>query len=194
MITRADLIKNIQAEFPGMIKTGDYANLILQGVKLKAYDSGTAKKRKDFLQPGIKEHVFSRSYLKLDLLVSMREADRMTVIASQRVGMIFSFSTARNVLNRERELLFAHIVSEPSIIRHVAKSLKLSLTASIDQIKNRMNSGDLMKQVGTYEKVYRDLIKYGVRPRGYMWLGVRTIPVSLYYLSNKSKRLLKSNK
>lgn len=191
MINGTDLTKKIKSEFPRIRKPRDYANVILEGVKLRAFNSSSAKKRGDFLESGkIKEHVFVNSYLKLGLLVSIREADKIPVIASARVGLIFSYSYARQILNDEKDSLFAHIVSEPNIKSHVTNALKLSSASSIETIKSKMSSGDLMRQAGVYEKVYRNLVGNGVRPKGYMWLGVRTIPVSHYYLSNKSKNLL----
>jgi len=195
VISKRNLSKNIKTEFPRMRNTVDYANLILEGVKLRAFNSGSAKKRKDFLKSGkIKVHVFTNSYTKLNLLISKREADRITVMVSARVGFIFSFKLAGKILNREQELLFSHIVSEPSIKKHITKPLKLSPTATINTIKNKMCSGILMKQAGTYDKVFTNLMKNGVPPKSYMWFGVRTIPISHYYLSNKSKRLLVKNK
>lgn len=192
MTTRAELVKNIKNEFPRITFPEDYAELILAGIKLQAIDSDSSRRRKDFFVAGkIKVHVFNNSYLKLGLLVAIKGADRLIVLVSRRAGVfLFNFSRAREILNMEKESLFAHIVSDPSIKKHVTSVLKLSSASSIDVIRTKMNSGDLMKQAGTYDKVFRNLTKNGVRPKGYMWFGVRTIPISHYYLSSKSKKLL----
>lgn len=187
MITRADLIKKIKTELPQIKKPEKYADVILAGVALKAYDSASSRKRSDFLEAGkIQEHIFTNSYMTFGLLIPIREASKIFVIMSTRVGLIFSFSRARQTLEHERSLLFSHINSEPHIKRLITKPLKLSPNAALDAIKNKMYSGNEMKQTSTYERVYTYLTRNGVKPRGYMWMGVRTIPISHYYLSKKS--------
>lgn len=191
MISRKDLLKNLKEEFPRIKKHGDYANLLLEGAKLRSHSRDSSKKRSDFLKSGkVKTHVFVNAYTKLDLLVTMQQADRITVLVSARFKFIFSFARAQQILDHEKGLLFKHIILEPRITTIVAKALKLPTGATLNAIRNKMNSGHVMKQASLYNDVFLALRKQNITLKGYAWFGVRTIPISRYYLSKKSKKLL----
>lgn len=192
MISRAQLSKNIKNEFPRIKNISQYADLILEGKQLKAINSASSRKRREFLASGkVKTHVFSRAYLKLNLLVPIKGADKTYVLVSARAGMFFNYASAGRVLNYEKDLLIKHLALDPNAKNKIAKLFKLSPVSSVDTIRSKMDSGDMMKQAGVYDRVFSTLKKNGITPRGYMWYGVRTIPVSKYYLSNKSKSLLR---
>lgn len=174
-----------------MRNTDDYADVILVAISLRALDYGSAKNRRDFLRSGkIKISSFSSSYTKYNLLTAIKNADTNTIISSGRLGLLFVQSDQKRAIMYEQKLLFDHMSTNSHVQTIVRLSLKMPSTSSISQIKNRISSGNLYHQASVFEKVFSDLGKNGIIPKGYFSLGVRTTPISHYYLSQKWKNIL----
>ena len=186
------LTTEIGALFPSIRKPRDYAKVIVAGLRLKARDARSAKKRVDFLATRqIKPHTFVQSYMKRGILTPIRNAERRTVVCSERLkNLLFSTRVGYSALNTERRGLIDHVRLDAHALSVVARALKLDPGAGVADVQKEMERGDLFQQVGTYESAYNELGRQGVLRRGYKWLGVRTTPVSRYYLSRQSDGML----
>lgn len=176
---------------PRLRKSQEYAKVILAGHRLKTLDSRSAKRRMEFLKGDqIKPHVFFQAYTKRGILISCKNAERDSVIFSERnKGIVFG-RAARTILDWERDALLSHAKQDAHVLAIVMKVLKLASDTSIMGAQRAMEAGNLFSQVGTYEKVYDQLGKNRIPPKGYKFLGIRTVPVSHYYLSQQSKTML----
>ena len=190
MNLQAWLTKEIHRQHQNIRKPEGYADVILEGIELEALDINSAKRRKEFLKSKrIKEHVFVQSYTKFNFLTAIKDAEQMPVIASSS-GLLFDYTNAQSLLASEQASLFKHINSDVRVKIIVIKSLNLLPSATVSMIKNKMIHGDLFQQASIYEKVFRDLGKNGITPQGYGFLGVRTTPISHYYLSISSNNII----
>lgn len=188
----ACLTTEIGTLFPSIRKPRDYAKVIMVGLRLKARDARSAKKRVDFLATGqIKPHIFVQSYMKRCILTPIRNAERRTAVCSERLKkLVFSTQVGYSVLNTERRGLLDHARLDAHVLSVVTKVLKLDPNSSIADVQKAMEHGDLYRQVVTYESAYNELGRQGMRRLGYKWLGVRTTPVSRYYTSRQSDGML----
>ena len=193
LITKKQLTKNIKLTFPRLNKPEKYADLILMAVKLRADNRTKAVKRKLFLESGeIPASIFDAAYLKYDILVARRNADKTLAISSQRAGLLFASGHALSVLATELYLLYQQISEDNNLRIIVCKILNLSIKSNNTSIQSKIENGLYLAQVGTYKKVYDGIRKRGFMPKGYMSMSVTTLPASLYYLSDLSKSILRS--
>jgi len=107
---------------------------------------------------------------------------------------LFDQSEQRRAITYEQKLLFEHMPTNFHVQTVVRLSLKIPSTSSMSQIKNRICSGNLYHQASIFEKVFSDVGKNGIIPKGYFSLGVRTTPISHYYLSPRSKNIISEAK
>ena len=196
MQTVAECMTNaVRKISPNIRKPKDYTAVIMEGMKLNAVDRSSAKKRREFLASGIvKINAFVQSYTKLCLLLPIKNADHNTVIASAREGLLYSTPGAQRVLDRENKLLLQHVKSDYHVKAIVLKSLKLPLTSPIRVIRDKLSSGTVFNRAAIYERVFADLGKNAIPRKGYQWAGVRTTPVSHYYLDLQARRIIQKCK
>ena len=190
--SRDALIEEIKEIFPDIKVPQDYANVVLEGIKLNAVDRDSSIKRRVFLASKIvKANAFVQSYSKYNLLIAIKNADRNNYVHTAREGAKYFVNDALRVLNLENKLLLQHVRTDHHVRTIVSKSLKLP-TASISSIQNKLSTGDPFQRVSVYEKVFADLGKNSIPRKGYMWVGARTRPVSHYYLSLRTHNILKT--
>ncbi|MBI5146777.1 MAG: hypothetical protein HZA84_06105 [Thaumarchaeota archaeon] len=191
VVSITTLAKEIQKQFPRVIKPNNYADLILEGKKINATNKNNAVKRRKFLESGIvTPSTFNSSYSRLGLLVQLPNMDKTFATSSSRRGLSFSPSLTLSWLNYERYYMYKHIVKNLQIKKIVCSVLKIPINSSLDSIQKKMELGNAIKQVGIYKRVY-EKIKRTQSVEGYMWMGVVTIPASHYYLSDLSNSLLR---
>ena len=191
--SKKTLTAEIRKTFQNIRKPEDYANVIQEGLRLQAVDRDSAIKRREFLASMVvKAHAFVQSYIKFSLLIPIKNADRNTVIASARKGLLYSTHDAQNVLDLENKLLLQHVESDYHVKAIVLKSLKLLPSPTNNTIQSKLSSGNVFQRATVYEKVFADLGKNAVPRKGYKWVGVRTRPVSHYYLSPKAHNIIQS--
>ncbi len=185
------LSKEIKNQFPRVIKTDDYANLILEGKKLKAVNKINAKKRKYFLDSDIvSESIFTSSYSRLGLLNVIENADKTIAVSSTRhSGFAFSHSMILSRLNYERHLLYKRMRKDFRIKKIICSILKISIQSSTETLQRKMEQGSPYQQVELYKKIFKKIKSNGIFIEC-MWLGVVQLPASLYYLSDLSNLLL----
>lgn len=185
------LTGEIRLAFPSLKKPQAYAEVIMAGHRLKARDRNSARKRAEFLKGGqIKPHTFDQAYSKRGILKPIKNAERRTVVVSVRGGGFVFGHEAYSVARTEREAMLDHAKRDAHVLAIILKVLRLSKEGKITDVRAVLERGDLFSQVATYEKVYSELGRHGISPEGYMWLGIRTVPVSHYYLSRQSIRML----
>ncbi|WP_428326403.1 hypothetical protein [Nitrosopumilus sp.] len=195
MTAHKSLTKEIEKQFPRVIKPHNYADLILEGKKLNATNRSNAVKRRKFLESEIiTPSTFTASYTRMGFLEQLHNVDKTFAVSStRRTGLSFSPSLTLSYLNYERHYLYKHIIKNPRIKKIVCGVLKMSISTSIGAIQRRMESGHAIKQVGLYKQIY-EKIKRAESVDGYMWMGVVTIPASRYHLSELSNSLLRKVK
>lgn len=188
----ACLTDEIGSLFPLLRKPQEYTKVILAGLRLKARNSRSARKRTDFLKAGqIKPHTFVQAYTKRCILTPIKNAERHTVICSARLkNLVFSYKVGFNALNTERRAMLDHAKHDAHVLTVMVKILRLAQGSGVVDVQKTMERGDLFHQVSTYENAYNELGKQGIPRQGYRWLGVRTTPVSHYYLSQQSSDML----
>ena len=192
MVSRANVLKNFQNKFRAITKPEDYVEVILQGWSLDAIDRDSAKRSKDFYKNRkIKEHVFAKCHKDLDLLVKLDDVDRSVSPMSERDKVVFKFSKAEIILDQEKSLLLDHISNNGGVKKITTDRLKLPATTPVSTIKKILDSGDIFKQGSTYEKIFNALKDNRVRSTGYLWFGIRPVPIPVYHLSKKSINLIK---
>lgn len=189
------LAKEIQNKFPRVVKPHNYANLILEGLRINATNKSNAAKRRKFLESEIiTPSTFDSSYLRLGLLVQLHNVDKTFAVSSTRhTGLSFSPSLTLSYLNYERHYLYTHMIKNHRIKKIVCSILKMPVSASMDSIQKKMELGHAIKQVSLYRQIY-EKIKRTESVEGYMWMGVVTIPASRYHLSDLSNSLLRKVK
>ena len=177
--------------FTSLREPQEYAEVIMAGHRLKARDRNSARRRAEFLRGGqIKAHTFDQAYSKRGILTPIKNAERRTVIASSRSdGFVFGHE-ASSMVKTEREGMLEHAKKDSHVLAVIVKVLKLAQGSKIADVRSVLERGDLFSQVATYEKVYNELGRHGIPREGYAWLGIRTVPVSHYYLSRQSIRML----
>ena len=191
-VSRDALAEEIKKIFPDIKVPQDYADVVLEGIKLKAVDRDSSIKRRVFLTSKIiKANAFVQSYSKYNLLIAIKNADRNNYVHTAREGAKYFVEDALRVLNRENKLLLQHVKTDHHVMAIVSKSLKLP-TSSISSIQNKLSTGDPFQRVSVYERVFADLGKNNIPRNGYMWVGTRTRPVSHYYLSLRTHNILKT--
>ena len=185
------LTGEIRSRFPSLREPQAYADVIMAGHRLKARDRHSAKKRAEFLRGGqIKSHTFDQAYSKRGILMPIKDAERRRMVASER-GKCFVFGQeASNALTTERSAMLDHAGRDAHVLAVIVKFLKLAKDSKIADVQSVLERGDLFSQVATYEKVYNELGRHGIPREGYAWLGIRTVPVSHYYLSRQSIKML----
>ena len=184
MVSRNRLILEIKNRFPTIRKPEDYAEVILEGIRLKALDRSSSRRKKEFKK--IKTHVFSKSHKDLKLIIKIEKADHSISPIAERDKVVFDFNKAQIILNHEKGLLLKHISKDDKVKNICIKTLKLK-QSSIASIKNKLGEGNIFKQGSTYEKVFNVLRDNKIKQVGYLWFGVRPIPIPKYYLSNKAQ-------
>ena len=185
------LAERIADSSPRLRKPQEYAQVIVTGRRLKALDPRSAKRRTDFLKDDqITTSIFSLAYTKRDILIPCKNAERDSVIYSARNESFVFGTTARAILDCERNALLDHAKQDAHVLAVVLQALKLSSDTDIVDTQTAMKQGSLFHQVNTYEKVYDQLGRNRIPPKGYKFLGIKTVPVSHYYLSQQSKTML----
>lgn len=174
--------------FPSLKRPLDYADVLIEASRLKAFDGASARARGKFRR--IKLHAFAQCHKSLGLLRQIRDANNMAVPVSERDPAIFRFQRAQAVLDIEKGLLMHHAESNDGIRRLCALALRMDARSTISQIRSRINEGNLFKQAGSYERAYCRIKGSGIRMAGYLFFGIRSVPVPKYYLTQKAKRLL----
>lgn len=195
--SKKDLVKKIEKEFPRIYKAEQYADLILEGKKLRAVDRKQAKKRRFFLESGIvSASIFHSGYSRLKLLDRLKSADKTIAVSSTRrhPGFAFNHSLILSWVNYERYFLYQHILKDQRVKKIVCDSLRLSVQSPLTTIQKKMEQGDPYQQVDTYKKIYEKIKRCVIPNVNYMWLGVVALPADLYYLSDLSQRLLRNVK
>lgn len=185
------LTEEIQKQLPHITKPHNYANLILEGIRINATNKNNAVKRRKFLESGIiTSSTFNSAYSRQGLLVQLPNVDKTFAVSStRRTGLSFSPSLTLSYLNYERHYLYTHMIKNHRIKKIVCGVLKMPVSASMDSIQKKMESGHAIKQVSLYRQIY-EKIKRTESVNGYMWMGVVTIPASHYYLSDLSHSLI----
>ena len=186
MISRNKLILEIRNKFPTIRKPEDYADIISEGIRLKALDSDSSRRKSEFRK--IKTHAFSKSHKDLKLTIKIDKADHSISPVAERDTVVFDFNKAQIILNREKGFLMKHISNDDQVKNISVKTLKLQQN-SITSIKNKLDEGNIFKQGNTYEKVFNILQDNKIKSTGYLWFGVRPISIPKYYLSNKAKNM-----
>lgn len=184
------VIENLKSQFPRMRKYEIYANLILEGMAIYAINKTNAKKRSDFLKSGnVKNSEFNSSYLKYDILEVVQNIDSHLAIASSRAGLIFSYEYALSILNKERSQLYKNM-NNNIFRKNLCEILKIKTSSHFNTIYKRIENGNTMKQVSTYNTIYNNLKKLNISIDGCMWMGIVTLPTNRYYLSDLAKSFL----
>lgn len=191
MVDRRKLIIIIRNKFPRIRFPEDYADILLSGLKLKALDRKSAKRRRDFSNVfNHKVHAFSKCHKELDLLIKVEKAEYNISPMSEREYVVFDFSKAQKILNLEKDLLLEHIGDSQRVRKITTTKLKISVNSSLTSIRRKMNEGNIFKQGSTYEKIFDELKDNKIRSTGYLWFGIRPIPIPNYYLSRKAIGLI----
>jgi len=191
MVDRRKLIINLSNKFSRIRFPQDYADILLSGLKLQALDRKSARRRSDFSKIfNHKVHAFTKCHKELDLLIKVENAEYTISPMSEREYVVFDFAKAQRILNLEKDLLLKHIGDRQLVREITTTKLKISMNSSLTAIRRKMNEGNIFKQGSTYEKIFDKLKDNKIRSTGYLWFGIRPIPMPNYYLSRKSIGLL----
>lgn len=194
MVDKRKLSIRIKNKFPKLRFPQDYSNVLLSGWELKAIDKKSAKRSSNFSKINkIKVHVFSKCHRELDLLDKVERAEFSVSPMSERETVVFKFDEAQRILNIEKELILDHIEDSEKIQRILSKKLKFPLNSTVNKIKKFLNLGSVFKQGSSYEKIFNILKDSKIRSTGYLWFGIRPMPIPNYYLSKSAILLLKNN-
>ncbi|GEM_PF-6795715 len=191
MVSRANVTKNFQNKFRET-KPDNYVEVILKGWELGAIDRDSAKRSRDFFKNRkIKQHVFTKCHKEMDLLVKIDDADRSVSPMSERDKVVFKFEKAREILEQEKDLLLEHMSNNDKVKKITTDRLKLPISTTVNAIKRILDSGDVFKQGSIYEKIFNALKDNNIRSTGYLWFGIRPVPIPMYHLSRKAINLIK---
>lgn len=186
MVSSNKLILEIRNNFPTIRKPEDYVNIILEGIRLKALDRNSSKRKSKFRK--IKTNAFSKSHKVLKSLIKIDNMDHSVSPMSERDAVVFNFTKAQLTLNHEKNLLLKHIDTNKKVKDLSIKILKLLKTSTTNTIRIKLDEGDIFKQGSTYEKVFNTLKDNNIKPSGYLWFGIRPINIPKYYLSDKAQK------